>query len=113
MLQVKEVGQDQKKRRSASRSSKSPKIKKSLNRSKIEDKQSRIDWKNARRLRKQAVAALRQRQEREDIRNYLLELEHTRLEYGIGDPATTSKLADFKPLEFPKLAAFVKEGRIQ
>ncbi|XP_015430411.1 PREDICTED: uncharacterized protein LOC107186953 [Dufourea novaeangliae] len=96
-----------KKRNKPKRSSKSSKARKSSNRSKIEEKQSRFDCRQAHRIRKQA-AALRLQQEREDIRNYLLEMEHTRLEYGIGDLATNSKLAPFKPLEFPKIAAFVK-----
>ncbi|XP_076653086.1 uncharacterized protein LOC143359201 [Halictus rubicundus] len=99
---------DQKKRKGTSkRSSKAPKARKTSNRMKLEEKQLRFDCRHARKLRKQA-AVFRQQQEREDIRNYLLELEHTRVEYGIGDPAGTSKLGGFKPLEFPKIAAFEK-----
>ncbi|XP_076300287.1 uncharacterized protein LOC143218751 [Lasioglossum baleicum] len=101
---LRDANLDQKKRKGTS---KRPKTRKTSNRAKPEEKQSRFDCRHARKLRKQA-AVIRQQQEREDIRNYLLELEHTRLEYGIGDPAGTSKLAGFKPLEFPKIAAFEK-----
>ncbi|XP_033327406.2 uncharacterized protein LOC117220989 [Megalopta genalis] len=105
---LKDTNADQKRRRTTSkRSSKSSKTRKTTNRIRLDEKQSRFDCRHARKLRKQA-AALRQQQEREDIRNYLLELEQTRLEYGIGDPAGSGKIAAIKPLEFPKIAAFEK-----
>ena len=88
--------------------SKSSKSRKS-NCGKIDGKHSRFDCRQAHRLRKQA-AAIRLQQEREDIRNYLMELEHTRLEF---DPGTMfSQLPAFKPLEFPKIAAFMKSGKL-
>ncbi|XP_078043106.1 uncharacterized protein LOC144473266 isoform X2 [Augochlora pura] len=105
---LKDSNPEQKRRRSTSkRSSKSSKTRKTTNRIRLDEKQSRFDCRHVRKLRKQATA-LRQQQERENIRNYLLELEHTRLEYGIGDPAGSSRIAIIKPLEFPKIAAFEK-----
>ncbi|KOX73390.1 hypothetical protein WN51_14436 [Melipona quadrifasciata] len=84
--------------------SKSSKSRKS-NCDKIDGKHSRFDCRQTHRLRKQA-AAIRLQQEREDIRNYLMELEHTRLEFAPG--TMFSQLPAFKPLEFPKIAAFTK-----
>ncbi|XP_012175202.3 uncharacterized protein LOC100643791 isoform X1 [Bombus terrestris] len=85
--------------------SRSSKNRKSPNCNKVEGKHSRFECRQMHNLRKHA-AILRLQQEREDIRNYLLELEGTRLEFGPG--MTSSKLSVFKPLEFPKIAAFVK-----
>ncbi|XP_076237488.1 uncharacterized protein LOC143181129 [Calliopsis andreniformis] len=106
---VKAPGQDEriKKRNKVKRVSKPSKSKRSSNRAKVEEKQSRFDCRQMYCLRKQAVA-LRLKQEREDIRNYILELEHTRLEFGPGEISMSSKMTPFKPLEFPKIAAFVK-----
>ncbi|XP_043261442.1 uncharacterized protein LOC122402581 [Colletes gigas] len=104
-----ESSQDQrtKKRNKSKRISKASKIRKPPSCGKVEEKQSRFDCKQSRRLRKQA-AALRLHQERQDIRNYLLELECTRLEFGPGNTFASSKLPPFKPLEFPKIATFEK-----
>ncbi|XP_053984085.1 uncharacterized protein LOC128879192 isoform X1 [Hylaeus volcanicus] len=108
---LKESSKEQRsnKRNKVKRGSKSSKVRKpsASSRGKVEEKHSRFDCRQSHRLRKQA-AALRLQQEREDIRNYLLELERTRLEFGPGDAIASSKLASFKPLEFPKIAAFVK-----
>ncbi|XP_043506978.1 hepatoma-derived growth factor-related protein 2-like [Frieseomelitta varia] len=84
--------------------SKSSKSRKS-NCGKIDGKHSRFDCRQTHRLRKQAVT-IRLQQEREDIRNYLMELEHTRLKFTPG--TMFSQLPAFKPLEFPKIAAFTK-----
>lgn len=81
--------------------------KKSSHYSKVESKHSRFDCRQTHRLRKHA-AAIRLQQEREDIRNYLLELERTRLEYGPGESATANPITAFRPLEFPKIAAFAR-----
>ncbi|XP_076167817.1 uncharacterized protein LOC143146940 [Ptiloglossa arizonensis] len=106
---LKESVQDHgiKKRSKAKRVSKVSKARKPSSRGKVEEKHSRLDCRQSRCLRQQA-AALRLQQEREDIRNYLLELEHTRIEFGPGNSFASSKLDPFKPLEFPKIAAFVK-----
>ncbi|XP_076637129.1 uncharacterized protein LOC143349619 [Colletes latitarsis] len=106
---LKESSQDQrtKKRNKSKRISKASKVRKPPSCGKVEEKQSRFDCKQSRRLRKQA-AALRLHQERQDIRNYLLELECTRLEFGPGNTLASSKLPPFKPLEFPKIATFEK-----
>lgn len=88
------------------KTSKSSRNRKSSNYSKIEEKHSRFDYKQTHRLKKYA-AILKLQQEREDIRNYLLELEHTRLEFDPND-SMIFQLPVFKPLEFPKIAAFIK-----
>ncbi|CAL7942159.1 unnamed protein product [Xylocopa violacea] len=92
------------KSKKAARSSKN---RKSSNYNKLDAKHSRFDCRQAHRLRKHATA-FRLQQEREDIRNYLFELERTRLEFGPGEPMTSHHLSVFKQLEFPKIAAFVK-----
>ncbi|XP_076757214.1 uncharacterized protein LOC143427167 [Xylocopa sonorina] len=85
----------------------SSKNRKSSNYNKVDAKHSRFDCRQAHRLRKHATA-FRLQQEREDIRNYLLELERTRLEFGPGETGISHHLSAFKQLEFPKIAAFVK-----
>ncbi|CAK9826823.1 hypothetical protein ANTRET_LOCUS4600 [Anthophora retusa] len=87
--------------------SRSSKNRKTSNYGKVEGKQSRYDCRQMQRMRRHA-ALLRLQQEREDIRNYLLELEHTRLEFGPGEQVASSQLSAFRPLEFPKIAAFMK-----
>ncbi|XP_017793975.1 PREDICTED: uncharacterized protein LOC108575645 [Habropoda laboriosa] len=107
---AKDCNQDQRKKEKRTKSkkiSKSSKNRKTLNYGKVEGKQSRFDCRQAQRLRKNA-AFLRLQQEREDIRNYLLELEHTRLEFGPGEQVASSQLSAIRPLEFPKIAAFMK-----
>ncbi|XP_034190558.2 uncharacterized protein LOC117608911 [Osmia lignaria lignaria] len=88
------------------RVSKASKARKGSYQGKVEEKQSKFECRQSRHLRKQA-AALRMQQEREDIRNYLLELECTRLEFGPGE-MTSATIPPFKPLEFPKISAFKK-----
>ncbi|CAK9818678.1 hypothetical protein ANTQUA_LOCUS9898, partial [Anthophora quadrimaculata] len=87
--------------------SRSSKNRKTSNYGKVEGKQSRYDCRHTQRMRRHAVL-LRLQQEREDIRNYLLELEHTRLEFGPGEQVASSQLSAFRPLEFQKIAAFMK-----
>lgn len=112
-LQFKEPTQDQRtrKRNKGKRVCKSSKARRTSHRGKVEEKQSRFECRQTHRLRKHA-AALRLQQEREDIRNYLLGLERTRLEFGPGDSILYSKVTPFRPLEFPKIATFMKPGTI-
>ncbi|XP_076684529.1 uncharacterized protein LOC143377299 [Andrena cerasifolii] len=107
----KEPTQDQRtrKRNKGKRVCKSSKARRTSHRGKVEEKQSRFECRQTHRLRKHA-AALRLQQEREDIHNYLLELERTRLEFGPGDSILYSKVTPFRPLEFPKIATFMKPG---
>ncbi|XP_017761623.1 PREDICTED: uncharacterized protein LOC108551820 [Eufriesea mexicana] len=92
------------KNKKVSRTTKSRKL---SNCNKVEGKYSRSDCRQTHCLRKQ-TAIFRLQQEREDIRNYLLQLERTRLGFSPGESNATSQLSVFRPLEFPKIEAFVK-----